>query len=88
MEGYEADYLVDSSPGPEEGVLAEERLQYVLSVIETLLEEQQEIISLRFMAELPYKEIAQIMGKREAAVKMTAYRALAEIKRRCEDGDE
>ncbi len=86
--GSEAEYLVDGSPGPEAAFMQAERLQFVLSVIAILSEEQQEIISLRFMAELPYKEIAQIMGKREAAVKMAAYRALEEVRRRCADGDE
>lgn len=86
--GSEADYLVDGSLGPEAAVMQAEQLQFVLSVIATLSEEQQEIISLRFMAELHYKEIAQIMGKREAAVKMAAYRALAEVRRRCADVDE
>ena len=88
VEGSEADYMVDSSLGPEAAFMQAEHFQFVLSVIGTLSEEQQEIISLRFMAELPYKEIARIMGKREAAVKMAAYRAIAEVKQRCADGDE
>lgn len=77
--------VLDTTPGPEESVLATETLQMVLSVIATLPPDQQEVISLRFMAELPYKEIARVMGKREAAVKMSAYRALESIRRRCAD---
>ena len=86
--GSEADYLADSALGPEAAFMQAEQLQLVLSVIATLSEDQQEIVSLRFMGELPYKEIARIMGKREAAVKMAAYRALEEVRRRCADVEE
>jgi len=52
------------------------------SIISTLSRDQQDVISLRFLADLPYAEIAQIIGKRESAVKMIAYRALDELRRR------
>ena len=45
------------------------------------------MITLRFLAELHYAEIARVMGKRESAVKMLAYRALDEIRRRYDDDD-
>ena len=37
---------------------------------------------LRFVGELSYAEIAQVLGKREDAVKKTAYRALDALRRR------
>jgi RNA polymerase sigma-70 factor (ECF subfamily) len=40
------------------------------------------VLSLRLLADLPYAEIARIIGKRESAVKMIAYRALEEVRRR------
>src|SRR5207253_11232152 len=75
-----------AGPGgrPGEAVLASEELRQVLDIIAGLSREQQEVIALRFMAELRYGEIAQVTGKREAAVKMIAYRALEEIRRRYE----
>jgi RNA polymerase sigma factor (sigma-70 family) len=76
--------LLDPAAGPEEAALASEQLRQVLEIIEGLGREQQEVIALRFMAELRYGEIARITGKREAAVKMIAYRALEEIRRRYE----
>ena len=81
----QANALVDPSDGPEDKALASEEVRQVLGIIAGLGHDQQEIIALRFFAGLPYAEIARLMGKREAAVKMAAYRALDEIKRRCGD---
>ena len=45
----------------------------------TLSREQQEIVFLRVWDELPFKEIAIIIGKGEAACKMTFYRAVLSL---------
>lgn len=79
------DMLFDPAQGPEDQAVMSDHLHQVLRVISEMSRDQQEIIGLRFIADLKYSEIAQITGKREAAVKMTAYRALEEIRRRCED---
>ncbi|MFL5734202.1 MAG: RNA polymerase sigma factor [Chloroflexia bacterium] len=79
-----AETLVDPAAGPEEMALESEQLRQVLEIIAGLSREQQEVIALRFMGELRYGEIARVTGKREAAVKMIAYRALEEIRRRYE----
>ena len=76
-----ADTLADSSMGPEETVIASEQVRHVMSAMTVLSQEQQEIVALRFLGELRYKEIADILGKREAAVKMAAYRALDEMRK-------
>jgi RNA polymerase sigma-70 factor (ECF subfamily) len=81
----QAGILLDPATGPEDQAVASDQLRRVLTIIAQLGQEQQDAISLRFMAGLPYAEIAQVMGKREAAVKMIAYRALEEIRRRCGD---
>jgi len=76
------DELTDPASGPEELALERDQLRQALRLIATLSDEQQEVISLRFMAELSYKEIAQISGKSEAAVKMISYRALSAVRER------
>jgi RNA polymerase sigma-70 factor (ECF subfamily) len=76
-----ADVLTDGSLGPEDTVIASEQVRHVMSVMSALSPEQQEIIALRFLGELRYKEIAEILGKREAAVKMAAYRGLDEMRK-------
>jgi RNA polymerase sigma-70 factor, ECF subfamily len=69
IEPETAETLPDEQPGPEERAIDGER-------------QRQARHHLRFVAELTYAEIAQVVGKREEAVKKLAYRALAEIKRR------
>ena len=51
-----------------------------LSVLNTLSEEKQEIVKLRFWGDLKFNEIAKKLNKNEAAVKKMFYRTLLEIK--------
>ena len=52
----------------------------VLSLLETLSAEKQEIVKLRFWGELKFNEIAGKLNKNEAAVKKMFYRTLLELK--------
>jgi RNA polymerase sigma-70 factor (ECF subfamily) len=76
------DTISDLRDQPEEVVLREEQRLALIREIERLSSEHQDIIYLRFVAELPYAAIAATVGKSEAAVKMTMYRALEVLKRR------
>lgn len=80
--------IIDPAVQPEEGALTSEQLRQVFAALASLSQEQQEVITLRFLSDLRYEEIARIMGKRESAVKMTAYRALEQLRRRIPDGKE
>lgn len=73
---------LDETWQPEDIVKRSEQCELVRAMLRSLSPEQQEIIGLRFWAGLAYTEIAQVVGKREAAVKMTAYRAIEELRRR------
>lgn len=52
----------------------------VISVLDTMSEEKQEIVKLRFWGDLKFSEIAEKLNKNEAAVKKMFYRTLLEIK--------
>ena len=80
-----ANSLRDPAAGPEEQGLIAAEVQRLLAIVAALRPVQQQVIALRFLADLPYDAIARIVGKREATVKMIAYRALAEIGRRHDD---
>ncbi len=80
-----AEAMLDPLVGLEDSALASEQLRQVLHLIGRLTPEQQEVMRLRFFAELRYDEIARLTGKRESAVKMMAYRALEEIRRSYQD---
>lgn len=59
-------------------------LETILKEIDTLSDEKQKIIRLRFWGELKFKEIADAMDKTEVAVKKMFYRALADLKNKIE----
>jgi len=80
--------IIDPAVQPEEGALTSEQLRQVFTALADLSQEQQEVITLRFLSDLRYEEIARIMRKRESAIKMMAYRALEQIRRRIPDGKE
>jgi len=56
----------------------------VLSMLDTLSKEKQEIVKLRFWGDLKFAEIAEKLNKNEAAVKKMFYRTLLEIKDKLE----
>lgn len=63
-----------------QGVIKDEKYQLILAAMEGLNPDEREIVSLRFMEEMKFNEIATIVGKDEGAVKMTLYRAMEKIK--------
>lgn len=52
----------------------------VMKVLDTLSEEKQEIVKLRFWGDLKFSEIADKLNKNEAAIKKMFYRTIEEIK--------
>lgn len=61
-----------------------EELSRVRSIIHCLHEEEQDLLRLRYVADLSFAEIAGILGKREDAVKKSVYRLLARLKSQME----
>jgi RNA polymerase sigma-70 factor (ECF subfamily) len=61
-----------------------EELSRIRSIIHCLNEEEQDLIRLRYVADLSFVEIADLLGKREDAVKKSVYRLLARLKSQME----
>lgn len=57
--------------------LTHEKLQTHLQLLTV---EQREILMMRFWQDMTYREIAEILGKSEASIKMTASRGIAKMK--------
>ena len=74
--------VADERQDVQEHVLVKIQAETILAHMQYLTEEQQEIIMMRFVNELSYKEIAQALDKREDAIRAMQYRALKELKRR------
>jgi RNA polymerase sigma-70 factor (ECF subfamily) len=73
--------LVASQETP--GVVVEGKLQEasLREAIASLTEEQQQVVTLKFIEGLTNSEVAQLLGKSEGAVKALQYRALVSLAR-------
>ena len=59
-------------------------LEKLASILQTLSDDEQEMIRLRYVADLSFAEIAAALGKREDAVKKALYRLLARVQSQME----
>ena len=69
-----------SNPEILAGVIRQEDLQRLESVLQKLDENDLELLRLRFAAEMRYKEIAALVNKTPGAVKTATYRLLNRLK--------
>lgn len=74
--------LKENIPAPDKFSEASDIIdaESILKLMNTLSEEKQEIIKLRFWGDLKFNEIADKLNKNEAAVKKMFYRTLLELK--------
>jgi RNA polymerase sigma-70 factor (ECF subfamily) len=79
--------LVENARTPEEKLIREERLNRILNANNTLRSADQEIISLRFGAELSNPEIAEALGISNNAVAVRLHRAVKRLKDAVEEED-
>ena len=68
--------------GPEEAVLHKERLASLSTLVRQLPRREQEIIALKFDAELTNREIAGVLSTSEVNVRVTIFRALRKLRER------
>lgn len=64
----------------EEQLLSREEVQSLYGALDTLADTTREIVLLRFKEELPIRDLAEIFGLSESAVKMRIVRGLKEMK--------
>lgn len=72
--------LASDVEAPEEAALRTDERAQIRRVLEQLTPEQQDVVLLRFTGDLPLKDIAEIVGKTEGAVKALMFRALHSLK--------
>lgn len=61
-----------------------QHLQSLAKLIKLLPEKDQDLIRLRFLAELNFREISHVIGKSESATKKSLYRLLAQLQSQME----
>lgn len=65
-------------------IIVDEELSHLLVLIQSLRNDEQDLIYLRYLAGLSYVEIAELLGKNVEAVKKSIYRLLARLKSQME----
>jgi len=80
LEDVEAEVRI--SPGINPASLAEERveLKRVLKALKKLTPEQEEVVTLKFINDLSNKQISELLGKSEDAVRQIQHRALERLR--------
>ncbi len=81
--GIDPDFFEVLGVVPDESlkeVIKDEQLGEIFDALDGLKSEEKEVVSLRLVDELSFKEIGEIMEKSEGAVKMQFYRAVDKIK--------
>ena len=71
---------------PEETLLHKERIDNLILFLRQLPRREQEIISLKFDAELTNREIADVLNTSEVNVRVTIFRALRKLRGRMQAG--
>jgi RNA polymerase sigma-70 factor (ECF subfamily) len=79
-----ADELADDSIAPEEFAAQQLSLEQVAQSLSRLTADRAEAIALQIFGGLSLIEVAQVMGKSEAAVKMLVCRALKDLRKHLE----
>lgn len=74
--------LPDTGADPAEHAEAHDRADEVRSAVASLPHDQRQAILLRFGGDLRNREIAEVMGRSEGAVKLLTFRALTALRRR------
>jgi len=79
--------LVDHSRHgePEDALQRQAESQRVREAILRLRDEQRQVIMLRFVEDLEYREVAEIVGKSVAAVRVIQHRALHALRRQMQE---
>jgi len=85
--GSEQKFLSDPPPPPTEKdpqamIEEKELMEVVLSHLPRLTASQQEVIRLRFAAELSIQEVAQVLGKSPGAIKALQHAAIETLRQR------
>jgi len=78
------------APGPDLPSTADhnDEIARLSGLLHTLADDDRELIRLRYVAELSFREMAALLGRNEAAVKKALYRLLARLQDRLESNHE
>lgn len=73
--------MMSHEPDPQGEYLRGEELQQLALALRKLPEEQRSVLLLRFVEEMDYAQVAEILGKSQGALRVIQHRALAALRR-------
>ncbi len=79
------DDLPGHEPGPEAVSAMHEEHTQLLAAVHTLAAHEQEILALKFGAELTNRQIARLVGRSESSIGVIVYRGLRRLRKALED---
>jgi RNA polymerase sigma-70 factor (ECF subfamily) len=79
--------IVDPKENLEEKQQLQSDIEYLKYCLSQLSEDHQNVIIWRYLDDLSYKEIAEIMQKEEGAVRVMVHRAIKELREKMGNGD-
>ena len=82
VEIEDVELLADANERPDELIGRQLEVEQVVQKLKVLAPDRAEALTLRLFAELEVREIAQIMGRDEAAVRMLVWRGLKDLQAR------
>jgi RNA polymerase sigma-70 factor (ECF subfamily) len=80
--------LVSERPDPEARMQLEDDQQRLLRIIRYMPDDRQQLLILKFVEQMTNREIAQIMGRTEGAIKSLYHRTLLSLRDTWEGGQE
>lgn len=75
------------SYSPEQAFLAGEKNERIMQLMSILPDQKQEILILRFFGQLTNREIGEVIGKKESAIKMIVYRSIQQLRHEIQKED-
>ena len=75
-------HQTDDGIGPEEAVARLDRDAHIRAAVAELPPDQRQAVVLRFGGDMRNREIAEIMGRSEGAIKLLTFRAMTTLRRR------
>jgi RNA polymerase sigma-70 factor (ECF subfamily) len=79
--------IMSTECGPEEDAMARDRKQLVSELLQELTPQQREIVRLKFIDDLSYREIAEITGLKTSNVGVHLHSALKRLREKLNDAD-
>lgn len=78
---------IDDTWQPERQALTNEEIRLLKDRLDLLTQDQRDVLTLRYFADLKIHQVAEVLGKTESSVKMISYRALQQLQKMYERGN-